>query len=172
MLPLEPRRLTAADAADFRRLRLDAVRRHPDLFRYSEADELALDDAAAAERLERAFVVGLYVVGDLAAAGGLSIFEGSKLSHRGLVWGMYVAPELRGTGASDAILGALFERARGRCGSLLLTVVEHNAPARAFYERHGFQLIGREPRAVRVGDGFVDELTLWRALTASGPASG
>ena len=66
------------------------------------------------------------------------------------IWGMYVAPRLRGQGAGEA----------GRCEGLrtiLLSVSQTQAAAKRLYERLGFRTYGVEPGALRVGDRYLDE---------------
>lgn len=158
------RRLEAADAATYQQLRLEGFRLEPRAFRVAPEDEAHLALEAVAARLTQAYVVGGFDVDGLAGIGGLSRFDGAKLRHRGLLYGMYVRPSARGRGLADRIVAALLEEAR-RLGleQVLLTVVADNPRARALYERHGFRLYGVEPRAIRLDDGHLDEaLMIWR----------
>ena len=76
----------------------------------------------------------------------------------------HVRKDARGTGASDAIMEALLSHARTKVRQLQLTVMADNARARAFYERHGFEVYAVEPQAVRQGDEFCDEASMWLPL--------
>jgi len=49
-----------------------------------------------------------------------------------------VAPAAQGRGLGARLLGL----AQARAASLELQVFQRNQPARAFYERHGFRLVG------------------------------
>jgi ribosomal-protein-alanine N-acetyltransferase len=50
-------------------------------------------------------------------------------------------------GAAAALLGKLVEYARkSLCSEIDLEVNELNAPAIAFYRRHGFELVGKRPK--------------------------
>jgi len=163
-MQIELRRLTLNDAAAYRALRLEGFAAHPLEFRYSPADEEALTPAETGRRLAESFVVGAFAAGDLAGVGGWTRLAGEKLRHKGLLWGMYVRPRARGTGAADAIVRAIVEDARREVEILLLTVAAPNERARRLYERWGFVAYGTEPAAVKVGDVYVDELLMAKRL--------
>ena len=56
---------------------------------------------------------------------------------------MWVAPEARGRGVADALVGEVVAWARDRgLRRLVLDVGEHNVPARRCYERQGFVATG------------------------------
>jgi len=58
---------------------------------------------------------------------------------------LWVAPELRGTGAADALVTAALARAEsGGATTVWLHVVKTNGRARRFYERNGFHATGEE----------------------------
>jgi ribosomal protein S18 acetylase RimI-like enzyme len=62
----------------------------------------------------------------------------------GYLISMWVAPEARGRGVADALVGEVVAWARGRgLRRLVLDVGEHNVPARRLYERQGFVGTGR-----------------------------
>jgi RimJ/RimL family protein N-acetyltransferase len=159
-------RLTSADVERFRQVRVEGLRSDPIGFRYSEAEDAAVGTAVWAARLDLDFVVAALREGsdEILGVGGFSRLAGDKLSHKGLIWGMYVRAASRGTGASDAILEALIAHARLHVRQLQLTVIADNARARMFYERHGFVAYATEPDAVQQGDEYRDELSMWLRL--------
>ena len=159
------RRLLPADAGAYRALRIEGFETHPMDFRYSAADEEATSVADAARRLAESFVAGAFADGELVGIGGWTRFAGEKLRHKGLLWGMYLRPAARGSGAADAIVRAIVHDAAREVRLLLLTVAEHNGLARRLYERWGFAEYGVEPRAYRAGDVFVDEVLMVKHLT-------
>jgi GNAT superfamily N-acetyltransferase len=157
---IEARRLAPEDAPAYRALRLEGFAAHPREFRYSPADEEAVTLAETERRLAESFVVGVFAGGALGGIGGWTRFAGEKLRHKGLLWGMYVQPGLRGSGAADRIVEAIIGDARGQVELLLLTVTAPNARARRLYERWGFAAYGTEPRAVRDGETYIDEVLM------------
>ena len=61
----------------------------------------------------------------------------------GYISNVAVAPEQRRQGIADALIAALLERASLRALSFVtLEVREHNEPAIALYEKHGFVPVG------------------------------
>jgi RimJ/RimL family protein N-acetyltransferase len=152
------RRLTAGDAAAYQTLRLEGFTLHPLQFRIAPEDEESLTLETLGERLDRSFVVGAYQADELVGIGGLTRFEGAKLRHRALLWGMYLRERARGSGAADELMRVLLDEARKlELRQVILTVAAENARARRFYERWGFKVYGIEPGAIRVGDRYLDE---------------
>ena len=152
------RRLRAADAAEYQRLRLEGFVLHPLQFRVAPEDESGLSPEAIGERLEGAYVAGGFDAVGLAGVGGLTRFDGLKLRHRALLWGMYVRERARGSGLADDLMRVLLAEARSQdVEQVILTVAAENARARGFYERWGFALYGIEPRAIKVGQSYLDE---------------
>jgi GNAT superfamily N-acetyltransferase len=157
-------RLSSADVERFCIVRREGLRNDPDGFRYSEAEDLAIPSSAWAARLDRDYVVAAETDGEIRGVGGFSRFAEEKLAHKGLIWGMYVRAPNRGMGVSDAIMEALIAHARETVRQLQLTVLADNSRARRFYERHGFAAYAVEPEAVRQGDDFRDEASMWLRL--------
>ena len=75
--------------------------------------------------------------------------DGPKTSHRGVLWGMFVASEHRKSGIGQALIEAVIAYASDRVDQIHLTVVAENAGAFRLYRRLGFQVYGVEPRALR-----------------------
>jgi len=77
---------------------------------------------------------------------------------------MYVRAAADGSGLASALVEAVVERARGRVVLVELSVVTANERARRLYERHGFEIYGIDPCALKIGDRYLDEYRLTRFL--------
>ena len=170
------------DAPAFRRLRLRALRDHPDAFgqAFDEALALPVDDYARRLREGRltgsAFVLGAFLDGQLVGIVGCLHEQGRKARHKARIWGMYVAAEARGRGVGRALLAATIERARewAEVEQVRLTVVTENVAARRLYESFGFQPYGLERGALKLDGRYLDEQYLVLRLREPGspdPAS-
>jgi RimJ/RimL family protein N-acetyltransferase len=117
--------------------------------------------AAAAERETSLFLcawLGGRLVGNL----GL-VADAHPASAHVRVLGMSVARDCRGLGLGGALLEAAIQwAADGGAEKIELSVFAHNAPALAFYERHGFVREGlRRRKFVRAGE-YHDEVLMAR----------
>jgi L-amino acid N-acyltransferase YncA len=151
---MQVRRLVAADAPVYRAVRLRALREHPEAFTSSYEEDAAQPVAMAAQRLGSAEFAawGAFEGEALYGILGLERERRAKNRHKGIVVGMYVAPEVVRHGVGRALLDALVAHARAiGIQSLVLTVTEGNASAQALYEQAGFRSMGVEPDAIRVG---------------------
>ena len=165
---MEIRRLTIADAAPYRSLRLRALREHAEAFTSSwEEDQgkpLQASEARLASSNQRHW--GAFVHGELQGIAGLELLPRAKERHKGRVVGMYVAPDQAGTGAGAALLDAVVAEA-GHIGltDLVLTVSDGNLPALRLYAKAGFAAFGTEPRAIRVHGRHVAKVHMHLQLT-------
>jgi len=152
------RRLRAGDAAAFHALRLEGFTRNPGEFRVAVEDESGLELDRVAARLESTYVAGGFDAEGLAGIAGLTRYDGAKLRHRALLWGMYLHERARGRSLADRLVEDLLAEARRQgIEQVVLTVVAANLRARRLYERWGFTVYGVEPGAVRTAGGDLDE---------------
>jgi ribosomal protein S18 acetylase RimI-like enzyme len=103
--------------------------------------------------------------GQLAATAGFYRYSHLKERHKGHVWGVYVRPESRGKGAAKAMMQEIIRRARQIQGlEQVLLVASAHLPARQLYESLGFQSYGLEPRSLKIGDEYVDDVLMILSL--------
>jgi ribosomal protein S18 acetylase RimI-like enzyme len=158
------RRLTDADVADYRSIRLSALKTAPEAFGAVYAVEAAKPMESHEERLTSSMVFGAYDRGRIVGLIGLRREQGVKDAHKGFVWGFYVEPWCRGMGVGEALIDAVLAAARGVVEQLTLTVVEENDGAIRLYKRFGFVRYGVEPRALKSEAGYSNEVLMVRFL--------
>ncbi|MBZ5652679.1 MAG: GNAT family N-acetyltransferase [Acidobacteriia bacterium] len=85
--------------------------------------------------------------------------RGEKIRHRGGIWGVYVSEECRGKGVGRTLLTELIGLVQLLPGieQVALAVSSQNAGAKSLYESLGFKVYGCEKRALKIGNGYVDE---------------
>src|SRR3954447_11624059 len=167
------RRLSPQDAALFRDIRLEGLRRDPDAFSSIFEDESGKELSFFAERLDRSAVFGAFRGAELLGVAGFYVQPGPKHRHKGTLWGMYVRPQARGAGIAGRLVEAVVEHARAHVELLQLTVISENLAARRLYERFGFAAYGLEKRAAKYRGRYHDDLLMAKILTPDGePDSG
>ena len=152
-------RLGAKDAADYRLLRLEGLRNSPASFSSSWEEESVRSMEDFAARLERCFIFGARATGTgiLQGVAGFYVREQIKARHKGVLFGMYVRPEARGTGMGRALVARVIECATTMVEEITLTVGADNASAIRLYERAGFERYALEHRALKVDGQYHDE---------------
>jgi GNAT superfamily N-acetyltransferase len=169
------RRLLSSDAPGFVALRVASLRNEPLAFSSSIVDDhggsLEVARKALAGAAEEA-VYGYFQGAELLGIAGVIRAAKSKHRHKAELWGMYVTPEARGRGAGSALLDAVIAHARDWDGVLQLElgVTSAAAAAQHLFERAGFRVWGREPRALQHDGSFVDEFHMWLELEAPAPS--
>ncbi len=159
------RRLRPEDATALVALRRDALDNDPLAFGASTTDDRGLSlefvRSVLADEDEQA-VFGHFDGSNLTGMVGVLRAAAVKRRHRADIWGMYVAPHARTKGVGRMLLDAAIEHARAwpTVEQLHLSVTDSAVAARRLYETAGFQLWGREPRALQWAGRFVDEFHL------------
>ena len=151
---MEIRRLGSADAAVFREIRLRALAEAPYAFGSSLADEGAngpdfwqgrVDESAAARK---GAIFAAFGERDQTAAMAGGFFP-QLGDEEAVLWGMWVAPEVRRGGLGRELVEAVSDWARSsgaRRLRLCVSETERSRPAAALYGALGFSEVGeREP---------------------------
>ena len=158
------RLLTPDDAELYRDIRLEGLRHDPEAFSSTFEHESAMPLAWFAERIVDGNVFGAFVRGELVGVAGYWPQEGEKESHKATLWGMYVRASARGAGLGQRLIEAVVKHVSGQIEQLQLGVAAGNAAAHRLYIKTGFSEYGREMKALKVGERYIDEILMVRFL--------
>ena len=166
------RRLSPADAPEFRRLRLQALQESPTAFGSSYREEAKRTLAAFQKRLE--LRADNWVFGSLQGKQLLGVIrlvreQGSKERHKATIYGLYVAPSERRRGVARQLLARTIATASKLKGvrQIRIGVVASNAAATALYVKAGFVEYGKEEDALFVAGRFHAEFLMVKKLRKS-----
>jgi ribosomal protein S18 acetylase RimI-like enzyme len=154
------RRLTPADAAAYRDVRLAGLRDSPQAFGSTYDKENAQSLTWFCDRLSNSSVFGAFYSTALLGVAGLVIRQGEKERHKGLLWGMYVRPDARKAGVGRQLVEAVIEHARAHVEVIQLSVVSDNVPARRLYASLGFIEYGIEKASLKQNGDYYDEILM------------
>jgi ribosomal protein S18 acetylase RimI-like enzyme len=161
--PWSFRRLEPSDVAAYRALRLAALRESPTAYGSSAEEEEALPMAVFEDRLAPAAdraVFGVFDGTTLVGVAGIVREPKAKRAHTATVFGVYVAPPVRGRGVGRGLMRFAIDQAETLPGrrQLRLCVNADNTAALNLYTSLGFVIFGREIDALVVDGHFHDEL--------------
>lgn len=162
---IQIRRLTPADAALYREIRLDGLRCNPEAFGSTFDAENAQPLSWFADRIERSEVFGAFDSSEIVGVASVLIAEGRKEAHKSFLRGMYVRPDARRAGVGRRLVETAIEFARQRVESIQLSVVRDNEPARQLYSSLGFLEYGIEINALKQDGRYYDEILMAKDLT-------
>ena len=164
MLPerIKIRHALPGDVENYRELRLEALKNHPDAFGMDHASALAKEPEYWENTLkinpsEKAL---FFAVQDEQLIGMTGIYRelAPKSKHSATIWGVYVRPQWRGNHISESLVSACLQWAKEQEIVIVkLGVVTGNLPALQSYKRCGFEIYGTEPKAIFYEGVYYDE---------------
>ena len=165
--PVSVLRLSAADAALFREVRLEGLSREPDAFASTFEEESGVPLSFFADRLANSAVFAAFRGAEILGVAGFYVQHGPKHEHKGTLWGMYVRPNARGAGVGARLVEAVIGHALGRVELIQLRVISENPAARRLYARFGFAEYGVEKRAAKYRGRYHDDVLMVKMLVPS-----
>mgnify|MGYP001827314612 CR=1 FL=1 len=159
------RRLGPEDLEAFRSIRLEALRLEPENYASHYDDWVSLSDDQWRARLDDVIAVAAFDTDQPIGVMAVKQERSPKMRHRGMLVMVYLRKSYRGAGIAREILDHLGRHsiAEGML-QLELHVNAANRTAIRFYEKAGFETIGKLPRAAREGDDFIDDLLMVKPL--------
>ncbi|AJY75628.1 GNAT family N-acetyltransferase [Paenibacillus beijingensis] len=155
--------LQESDAPLYQDLRLSSLQINPDAFGSTYEREVDFSLETVAERIKPTkdkFVLGAFDErGSLVGMVTFVRVNSLKAAHKGNVYGMYVAPELRGKRLGKSLMLELIRQTRDCDGleQINLTVVSNNDSAKKLYESVGFEVYGVERNVLKFNGKYFDE---------------
>lgn len=166
------RALTPGDAPAYRELRLAALATSAEAFASTVEEEQSMSPDELRARCAPAApsaVFGAFVDHNLIGIAGFMVNLKLKQRHKGLLWGVFVAPSWRGHGIGKRLVQQVIDHAAHHVVMLQANVTTSNQSARRLYHGLGFGAIGIEHKALLVDGKFYDEELL--ALELPGAVS-
>jgi RimJ/RimL family protein N-acetyltransferase len=154
------RHLEAADAEEYRRLRLDSLQLHPEAYGSSFEEESLM---STADLIRRALsppggMIGAFADGRLAGMAGLFVQRRPKQRHKGELVQVYVDAAHRRSGIARELVVRVIGFSRDlKLRVLHLHVTVGNESARGLYLRLGFHPCGVARRSLLVNGRLLDE---------------
>lgn len=160
---MEVRRLVSEDLDSYFENRLRALQNSPSAFLTTFVEEKERGSSHFANTLahkgNEKVIFGAVENGTVVGTLGLFQETRPKLTHKAVIWGMYVDADKRKSGVGKRLVELAIQHARDhmRVAGIYLTVESNNFPAKRLYESKGFKIWGTEPKAMAAGESFFDE---------------
>lgn len=162
------RALTVNDLDEFIRVRLQSLKLNPEAFSASYEDGLDPERTKAdlAEKDEENFTLGCF--DGLKLVGMVTFIRAKrrKLKHKGSIFGMFIDPACRGQGLGRQLMEACIAKVGLIKGVEVIQISVSNKAkaAQQLYTQLGFQVWGREPKSMKVGEEYLDEIFMYKEL--------
>ncbi|SEO94023.1 GNAT family N-acetyltransferase [Paenibacillus sp. OV219] len=162
-MKIEIKLITPDEVEAYWQLRLLALQDSPEAFgaTYEDSVGTPLDTVRGRIQLQADnFILGAYTEeGELVGMVGFRRYDGTKVQHKGFVWGMFVSPKARQQSVGRKLLQHLLERVERveDLDQVTLMVVTSNEQARKLYLSLGFEVYGLERCALKYRGVYYDE---------------
>lgn len=162
IMKISYRKLVAADARQYREIRLESLKLHPESFGASFEEQSKLPklrfEAALEQPADERFMIGAFDRQELIGICGFLPFVvdyDPRLRNTGTIIQVYVKPAYRGKRIGLGLVNAVLQEAFKRAGieQIVLGVTKGNRSAVRVYQQAGFQPYHAEGRGVEMHEG-------------------
>ncbi len=149
--------LAVEDVEDFRAIRLSALLNSPESFAALYEQERIKPIAVFQDCLEHSTVFAAYHEKNIIAVAILSQDQSPKCSHKAYLNSVFVEPEYQAKGIGTLLLNYVIDYAKTHMEQILLTVLSDNLAALRLYNKSGFEIYGKESKALKSAGEYQDE---------------
>lgn len=112
------------------------------------------------------FIMGAFDGEELVGMVGFLKLEKIKIQHKGIIWGMFVKPNMQGHGIGSELMTKLLEKAAqiDHLQQINLDVNAENQAAIHLYEKMGFTSFGMEKNALFVNNKMYDTILMSKSI--------
>jgi RimJ/RimL family protein N-acetyltransferase len=150
--------------AEYKSLRLSALKNNLDSFLYTVEETLAQPDSFWQKRLEPDSTTRTVFAednGQLIGMIGYDFPPQIRVQHLVELGGVFVEPTYRGQGIAQQILDEVIKICQSRQKKkIILGVGAENQTAISFYQKNAFTLVGIYQEHIQRGDHFTDEMLM------------
>lgn len=142
---------------EYKKLRLDALREHPEAFSSSYEEEVLMPDKKFEERLTNPDNITLGAFKDQTLVGMVTLITSKrqKTKHNGYIVSMIVSPNHRKQGIGQELLYSIFSEAKDYgIENLFISVTSINIAAIHMYHKIGFKYYATEKKVIKINDKY------------------
>jgi ribosomal protein S18 acetylase RimI-like enzyme len=158
---MEIKALESIHADQYRKLRLEALKNHPEAFASSFEEEKDIPVELYQSRFssEDSYHFGAFENAKLVGVVTIIKEMKLKLKHRANIFAMYVTPANQGYGIGRSLMVEAINQVKEWEGieQVYLSVVTSNISAKNLYASLGFKTFGIEKRALKINRAYFDE---------------
>ncbi|PEJ56751.1 MULTISPECIES: GNAT family N-acetyltransferase [unclassified Bacillus (in: firmicutes)] len=155
------RLLTKEDAEIYLNIRLEGLKKNPEVFSTTMDEILDQDDPVEykAEILDENYTIGAFTdKGELIGVATLRTFEKVKAEHKGKIESVYVSSRARKMGAGYLLIEEVIHLAKSLgLEQLTLNIIEGNETAKNLYEKLGFKTFAKTPNSLKLDNEYWDQ---------------
>lgn len=157
---MEIKKLTSEHWDLYKKIRLEALEESPHNFVSTFEDEVTKTEDDIKDHLIHNDIFDCFSNDVLVGTIEYNILPQEKVSHKIIIYGVYVSPESRGNKIAENLLSKMLAQLEGWVKILKLTCLIDNLKAVNLYKKFGFTVYAIEKRSLKIGDKYCDEYLL------------
>ncbi len=159
------RQITLKDFTEWKKIRLEAVKLHPESFGENAAEVARQNKEYLEKSLQNGTIFCYEENNKMIGIVGTFSMPYENMRHRANLFGLYIKENFRNRGIASLLVNHLINFLSQNHKQVHLCVTTTNVPALTFYQKHGFVIYGTEPDALLINNQYHDEYMMIRKLS-------